>query len=195
MAAVTGGRVAGGSSSPRPWGQRLRAAILVAEPAGAGGGAPRPGPRPRPVPVAELRVAARRADDRERLVGFVAAPLASGIGILVVTALLAADPAALLADGRPDRLHVNPAVYHELFYVLMALSLAMLATAFVRRRLFLGMAMALYGLALFNLHYWGFGLPFLMGGSWLLVRSYRANRAYRDASATPARPAGKPAGR
>jgi hypothetical protein len=175
MAAVTGGRV----------GQRVLGRAW----------SPRSCPGARSVPAAELRVAARRADDRERLIGFVAAPLASGIGIIVVTALLAGDPAALLTDGRPDRLHVNPAVYHELFYVLMSLAVAMLATAFVRRRLFLGMAMALYGLALFNLHYWGFGLPFLMGGSWLLVRSYRANRAYRDASATPAQPSGRPAGR
>ena len=33
--------------------------------------------------------------------------------------------------------------------------------------------MALYGLSIFNLHYWGFGIPFLLFGSWYLVRAYR----------------------
>ena len=33
--------------------------------------------------------------------------------------------------------------------------------------------MALYGLSIFNLHYWGFGVPFLLFGSWYLVRAYR----------------------
>ena len=32
----------------------------------------------------------------------------------------------------------------------------------LRKRLFLGIATALYGLAIFNLHYWGFGIPFIM---------------------------------
>jgi hypothetical protein len=31
----------------------------------------------------------------------------------------------------------------------------------------------LYGLAVFNLHYWGFGVPFLLVGAWYLVRAYR----------------------
>ncbi len=45
----------------------------------------------------------------------------------------------------------------------------MLVTAYFRKRFFLGIAMALYGLSVFNLHYWGFGVPFLMVGAWLLV--------------------------
>ena len=36
--------------------------------------------------------------------------------------------------------------------------------------------MALYGLSIFNLHYWGFGLPFIMVGAWYLVRAYRLSR-------------------
>lgn len=165
MAAVLGER-------SRSLAERLREAVFVAQPA----------PTPARRVTATTKAVARAADDKERLVGLFAAPLAGAIGILIITALLANDPPALLTGGRADRLHVNPAVYHELFYVLVALSVAMLATALLRRRLFLGMAMAMYGLALFNLHYWGFGVPFLMAGSWLLVRAYRANRDHRDAT-------------
>ena len=41
----------------------------------------------------------------------------------------------------------------------MALALVMLAAAWFRKRLFIGVASALYGLSFFNLHYWGFGVP------------------------------------
>ena len=46
-------------------------------------------------------------------------------------------------------------------------------TAWLRKRLFLGIVLALFGLGIFNLKYWGFGIPFLMAGAWLLVRAYR----------------------
>ncbi len=42
--------------------------------------------------------------------------------------------------------------------------------------MFLGIALALYGLAVFNLHYWGFGVPFLLAGAWYLVRAYRLSQ-------------------
>ncbi|HLK42252.1 MAG TPA: hypothetical protein VKV34_02840, partial [Thermoleophilia bacterium] len=49
-----------------------------------------------------------------------------------------------------------------------------------RRRIPLGISMALFGLAVFNLHYWGFGIPFVMAAAWLLVRSYREKRALTE---------------
>ena len=56
--------------------------------------------------------------------------------------------------------------------------------------------MALYGLAVFNLHYWGFGVPFILVGAWLLVRAYRLQRDLREATGdAPARPGPTPAGR
>jgi hypothetical protein len=64
----------------------------------------------------------------------------------------------------------------------------MLVMAMLRKRLFLGIVMALYGLAVFNLHYWGFGVPFIMGGAWLLVRAYRLQRDLREATGEPSRP-------
>jgi len=87
---------------------------------------------------------------------------------------------------------VSLSLYHDLTYVLLGLSLAMLASAYFRKRLYLGIAMAMYGLAVFNLHYWGFGIPFLFGGALLLVRSYRLQRELREATGdTPARPGGR----
>jgi hypothetical protein len=50
--------------------------------------------------------------------------------------------------------------------------------------------MALYGLSLFNLPpYWGFGIPYILAGAWLLVRAYRLQRDLREATGqTPSRP-------
>jgi hypothetical protein len=46
--------------------------------------------------------------------------------------------------------------------------------------------MALYGLAVFNLRYWGFGVPFVMVGAWYLVRAYRLQQELkRTAGDTP----------
>jgi hypothetical protein len=126
-----------------------------------------------PETVPEIEAAIKRADDKERLVGLLAAPIAAAISLLVVGALLAHDPKALYGNGHIDRLHVSPNLYVELGAVAMALALTMLIAAWFRKRLVIGIAMALYGLSIFNLHYWGFGLPFILGGAWYLVRAYR----------------------
>ncbi|MGH9030283.1 MAG: hypothetical protein ACRDV4_11805, partial [Acidimicrobiales bacterium] len=112
----------------------------------------------------------------------IAAPFAAAIGVLVTGALISSDPPALLRNGHPNKLHVSVSVYHDLTLVLLALSLLILAMAWYRKRLYLGVVMALYGLAIFNLHYWGFGIPFLLGGSWFLVRAYRLQRDLREAT-------------
>jgi hypothetical protein len=129
-----------------------------------------------PDSVEELEAAVKTADDKERAIGLVAAPLAAAIGFLVIHTLVANDPAQHLKNGALNRLYVNPSLYDDLFLVLLALSLLMLTMAMLRKRLFLGMAAALYGLAIFNLHYWGFGVPFVMVGAWYLVRAYRLQR-------------------
>lgn len=129
----------------------------------------------------ELETEAKYADDKERLIGLVGAPLAAAIGLLVIDALISHDPAALLKNGHVNNLHVSVSLYHELELVLLGLSLVMLLTAWFRKRLYLGMVFALYGLAIFNLRYWGFGIPFVMVGAWLLVRSYRVNRDLKEA--------------
>jgi hypothetical protein len=42
--------------------------------------------------------------------------------------------------------------------------------------------MALYGLSIFNLHFWGFGIPFILAGAWLLVRAYRFQQKLKEAN-------------
>jgi hypothetical protein len=146
----------------------------------------------------ELEYAVRYADDKERLIGLVAAPLAAAVGLVIVSVLISNDPAATL-HGSPNPKHVSVSLYHELLIVLLALSVAMMAAAWFRKRLFVGIAMALYGLTVFNLHYWGFGIPFVLGGAWYLVRAFRLNRALREATGDlPGRPgpnSGRPSNR
>ncbi len=114
-----------------------------------------------PTTVDEIEEAIRHADDKERLIGLFAAPVAGMVGLLVTGSLLANNPKSYSS------------VYHVLSLTLLVLALVMLASAWFRKRLYLGIAMALYGLAIFNLHFWGFGIPFLLFGSWYLVRAYR----------------------
>jgi hypothetical protein len=143
----------------------------------------------RPMTVDELQAAVDSADDKERLVGLLLAPVAAAIALIVTSVLVSDDPAVLLKSGAVNKLHVNPSIYYELELVLLALAVLMLVMAWRRKRLFLGIAMALYGLAIFNLHYWGFGIPYILAGAWLLVRAYRLQRDLKEATGGgPARP-------
>ena len=108
------------------------------------------------------------------------APVAAAIALLVVASLVAHDPKAIV-NGQIDKLHVNPSLYLELGAVTLALALLMLGAAWLRKRLALGIAMALYGLSIFNLHYWGFGFPFILAGAWYLVRAYRLSEKLKYA--------------
>jgi hypothetical protein len=113
--------------------------------------------------VDEIQGDINRANDKERAIGLVAAPVAALVGLIISSASI---------DSARTH-HQSVAVYDELTYVLLGLSVLILATAWWRKRLFLGITLALYGLAVFNLHYWGFGVPFLLVGAWYLVRAYR----------------------
>ncbi len=167
-----------GDSARSPLGERLR--NLVLKPAGDPVSSP-----PSSVPLAgieELEAQVRSANDKERFIGLVAAPLAAAIGILVISALIDNDPPARLKNGQINTLHVSLSLYHDLGGVILLLSVLMLVTAMWRNRLYLGIVTALYGLAVFNLHYWGFGVPFIMFAAWLLVRAYRLQRDLREAT-------------
>jgi len=115
-----------------------------------------------PTSVEGLEAAIARADDKERLIGLIGAPLAAAIGFLVAE--------SLAAHGT---IKAASSTSHLLGLSLFVLAAAMLASAWFRKRLYLGIAMALYGLSIFNLHFWGFGVPYLLFGSWYLVRAYR----------------------
>lgn len=136
-----------------------------------------------PTTIPEIEAAIKRADDKERLVGLLVAPIAAAIGLLVTAAQIAHDPKATFPNGQIDHLHANPSIYLEFGLIAMVLALTMLAMAWFRKRLILGIATALYGLSIFNLHYWGFGLPFIMVGVWYLVRAYRLQAKLKAAKA------------
>jgi hypothetical protein len=138
-------------------GQRLTGAMLKADSGAA--------PKPEPTTVDELEDAVKRADDKERLIGLIAAPLAALIGLLITSSL------ATNATKGTDH-----TAYSVLGIVLLALALVMLAAAWWRKRLYLGIVMALYGISVFNLRFWGFGVPYVLVGAWYLVRAYRLNQ-------------------
>ncbi len=172
-------RVRGAGEKP-PLGERLRSAVLKPVEPGADGATP----SDEPLSVAELESELRSANDKERLVGLLAAPVAAMIALIVVGTLISKDPSSqYLANGQVNKSYVSLSLYHTLELVLLALALVMLASAWFRKRLFLGISMALYGLAFFNLHWWGFGIPYLFGAAWLLVRTFRLQRQLREATA------------
>ena len=114
-----------------------------------------------PVTVEEIEGAIARADDKERLIGLMAAPVAAAIGLLVIQSLVANNSKSYSSEGG------------VLVVLIFLLAAAMLAASWFRKRLYIGIAMALYGLSLVNLHFWGFGVPYMLFGSWYLVRAYR----------------------
>lgn len=167
----------GGDTPKRPVGERLRDAML--KPVDPETARPRRPEEPRS--AADVEAEARSADDTERLVGLFAAPVAAALAIVISSVLVSDNPAAHLANGQLNPKHVNPATYHTLEIVLLGLALAMLASAWFRKRTLIAICMALYGLGVFNLHYWGFGIPYILGAAWLLMRSYRLTREVREA--------------
>ena len=162
-----------------PLGERLRDAVMKPVEPGAPAKAKHDD---RPLSVGELEEAVRSADDKERLVGLLLAPVGAAIALLVINDLISHDPAQRLKNGALNPKYVSISLYHELEIVLLALALVILVMAMLRKRLFMGIAMALYGLAVFNLHYWGFGIPYVLAGAWLLVRAYRLQRDLKEAT-------------
>ena len=138
------------------------------------------------------RTTIRRSDDKERAIGLVAAPLAAIIGIVISSASI----------NYAKSHHQSVTVYDELTYVILGHGRA-------HPRDVAAAQAALPGhhhwrssaWRVFNLHYWGFGVPFLLAGAWYLVRAYRLQQALKRAGGrrTPARhgatAAGPPTGR
>ncbi len=104
-----------------------------------------------------------------------AAPLAALIGIIIGTA------SVNYAKSHGQ----SYAVYTKLIYVLLGLAALILLSSWLRKRLFQGITIALFGLAIFQLHYtyFGFAAPFLLVGAWYLVRSYRFQQELKRAEA------------
>jgi hypothetical protein len=111
----------------------------------------------------ELEAAIARADDKERNIGLVAAPVGAIVALFISADLI----------HHAQQTGQSTSVYQTLTFVLLGMAVLMLVTSWLRKRLFLGIVMALFGLGIFNLKYWGFGIPFLLGGAWYLVRAWR----------------------
>jgi hypothetical protein len=163
--------------------ERLRSAVLKPEDPEAPREAPTSSRGAYELSGEELEIETKRANDKERAIGLLAGPLATLISFLVLHELVVNDPAARLSNGAVNKLHVNVSSYSDLFIVLIVLSFGISAAALWRKRLYMGMVTSMYGLAIFNLHYWGFGVPFVMVGAWYLVRTYRLHRNLKQSTA------------
>ena len=134
----------------------------------------------------ELEATISRADDRERAVGLIAAPVAAAIGFLVIGADISRNSSATTLPKN----FVPASTYHWVLLVFLALAAIMLVGAWLRKRIVLAVALALYGVGLFQLGWLGFAVPFVLAGAWYLVRGFRLQtalkRAEADGSATPA---------
>ncbi len=131
----------------------------------------------------DLAAHIRRADDRERAVGLIAAPVSALISFLVTGALIS-------RNSQPTTLpknYVSASTYHWVLLVLLGLAAAMLAAAWFRKRMVLAIALALYGVGMFQLGYLGFAVPFVLAGAWYLVRGFRLQQELRRAQGDSSR--------
>jgi hypothetical protein len=126
-------------------------------------------------PVDEIQADIARSNDKERAIGLVAAPVAAFIGLLISNASV----------NYAKTHNLSTSVYEKLTYVLLGLAVLILLTSWLRKRMFQGITLALFGLAIFQLHYtyFGFAAPFLLAGAWYLVRAYRLQQELKKAEA------------
>ena len=122
--------------------------------------------------VEEIEAEIARASDKERNLGLVAAPIGAIIALFISADLI----------NHARTLNQSTSTYQTLDFVLLGMALLILVTAWLRKRLFEGIVLGLFGLGIFNLHYWGFGVPFIMAGAWLLARSYRLSQKLKLAA-------------
>jgi hypothetical protein len=126
-------------------------------------------------PVEEIQADIARSNDKERAIGLVAAPVAAFIGLLIGNASV----------NYAKTHNMSTSVFDKLTYVLLGLSVLVLLTSWLRKRMFQGITLALYGLAIFQLHYtyFGFAAPFLLAGAWYLIRAWRLQQELKAAEA------------
>jgi hypothetical protein len=130
----------------------------------------------------ELEATIARADDKERNIGLVAAPVGAIVALFVSADLI----------HHAQQTGQSTSTYQTLTFVLLGMAVLLLVVSWLRKRLFMGIVMALFGLGLFNLHYWGFGVPFILGGAWYLVRAWRLQSKLKLAGGSSGRSYGAP---
>jgi Ca2+/Na+ antiporter len=119
----------------------------------------------------EIQETIYRSDDKERAIGLVAAPVAAIVGIIISSSSI----------DYARQHHQSVGVYVGLTYLLLGLAVLIMVSSLMRKRLFQGITLALFGLAIFQLHYTylGFAAPFILAGAWYLVRAYRLQQALK----------------
>jgi hypothetical protein len=123
--------------------------------------------------VEDIEEDIRRSNDKERAIGLAAGPVAALVGIVISSSSI---------DYARTH-HESLQTFETLTYVLLGLAVLILVSSMMRKRLIQGITMALFGLAVFNLRYWGFGIPFVLAGAWYLVRAYRLQQELKRAEA------------
>jgi hypothetical protein len=126
-------------------------------------------------PVEEVEAEISRSNDKERVIGLIAAPVAAIVGLVISSASV----------NYAQSHNQSTSVYEKLTYVLLALAVLILLSSWLRKRLFQGITLALFGVAIFQLHYTyvGFALPFILFGAWYLIRAYHLQQELRRAEA------------
>ena len=126
-------------------------------------------------PVEEIQEDIRRSNDKERAIGLVVAPVAAVVGLVISSASI----------NYAKTHNQSTAVYDKLTYVLLALALLILVSSMLRKRLFQGITIALFAVAIFQLKftYVGFAFPFVLIGAWYLIRAYRLQQELKRAEA------------
>jgi hypothetical protein len=127
----------------------------------------------------ELRYAIRYADDRERAVGLIAGPISALLSFIVIGSMINRNSQPTTAPKN----FVPASTYHWVLLVFLALAAVILASAWWRKRMAMAIALALYGVGLFQLGWLGFAVPFVLAGAWYLVRAFRLQQAFKKAEA------------
>ncbi len=118
--------------------------------------------------------AIHRSDDKERAIGLWRRRSPPSSASLSVT--------RSINNARTHHQSVEPPTSGSPI-VLLGLAVLILVSSLLRKRLFQGITLALFGLAVFQLHYTyiGFAAPFILAGAWYLVRAYRLQQALKQA--------------
>jgi hypothetical protein len=165
----------GDDAPPMTWWERLKYAMVKPDDDSEDTGPPHDDRS-----VEEIQAEIRYSSEKERTVGLIAAPVAAIVGLLISSSSL---------DNARNH-HQSVAVYEELTYVLLGLAALILIASLLRKRMFQGITLALFGVAVFQLHYSyvGFAAPFVLFGAWYMVRAYRLQQALKRAEAEAAGP-------
>lgn len=135
--------------------------------------------------AAELDATIKRADDRERAVGLIAAPISALISFIVIGSDINKNSSATTAPKD----FVPASTYHWVLLVFLGLAVIMMVSAWLRKRMILAIVLALYGVGLFQLGWLGFAVPFVLAGAWYLVRAFRLQQAFKKAETDEGGPA------